>query len=191
MGYNSTIITKKKNLKCGHFDFNFSKGRCKQCATIESTKKRAEAAKNELQPQNSRIFNPTVQTPTEQDIIEISPVSAPMVGNMDKFWDIAATVISKKPYCWECGDRINKSDFRSATAHIFPKSLFPSIADNEWNYLVLGARCGCHNRSHTMATFSQMSIFPVAVQRYLKFGHLITENHKYLDLFIEYANQII
>lgn len=110
---------------------------------------------------------------------------------MTKFWDIAASVISKKPYCWECGDRINKSDFRAATAHIFPKSLFPSVADNEWNYLVLGARCGCHNKSHTMLTFSQMSIFPVAVQRYMKFGHLITEQHKYLDLFLDYANQII
>jgi len=40
MVHNSTIITKRKNLKCGHFDFNFSKGRCKQCATIGSTKER-------------------------------------------------------------------------------------------------------------------------------------------------------
>lgn len=37
MAYNSTIISKKKNLLCGHYDFNFSKGRCKQCATIETT----------------------------------------------------------------------------------------------------------------------------------------------------------
>lgn len=40
MGYNSTIITKRKHLKCGHYDFAFSKGRCKQCATIEDTNKR-------------------------------------------------------------------------------------------------------------------------------------------------------
>ena len=37
MGFNSTIITKKKMLRCGHFSYNFSKGRCKQCATIEDT----------------------------------------------------------------------------------------------------------------------------------------------------------
>jgi hypothetical protein len=116
----------------------------------------------------------------------------PNVGkDMDLFWKRAASVIAKKPFCWECNEPISKSDYRSATAHIFPKSIFESVADNEWNYLVLGARCGCHNKTHTMSTFAQMSIFPVAVQRYLKFGDLITENHKYLDLFLEYANQII
>ncbi len=40
MGYNSTIITKKKQLKCGCFDYNFSKGMCRTHATIESTNKR-------------------------------------------------------------------------------------------------------------------------------------------------------
>lgn len=39
---NSTIIPKKKLLKCGHFDFNFSKGRCKSCANVASTKKRLD-----------------------------------------------------------------------------------------------------------------------------------------------------
>ena len=42
MGYNSTIITRKKNLKCGHFDYNFSRGRCKQCATVEDFNTRME-----------------------------------------------------------------------------------------------------------------------------------------------------
>ncbi len=40
MGYNSTIINKKKKLSCGHTDYNFSKGRCKSCATIQDTNKR-------------------------------------------------------------------------------------------------------------------------------------------------------
>jgi len=40
MGFNSTIINKKKKLACGCFDFNFSKGRCKTHATIEDTNKR-------------------------------------------------------------------------------------------------------------------------------------------------------
>lgn len=38
--YNSTIISKKKRLKCGCFDFNFSHGYCKQHATVISTEKR-------------------------------------------------------------------------------------------------------------------------------------------------------
>lgn len=40
MSYNSTIITKKKMLRCGHFDFAFSKGRCVNCARIEDSLKR-------------------------------------------------------------------------------------------------------------------------------------------------------
>lgn len=36
MSYNSTIITKKRMLSCGCFDYAFSKNRCKKHATIES-----------------------------------------------------------------------------------------------------------------------------------------------------------
>ena len=39
---NSTIITKKKRLSCGCYDFNFSKSRCKMHATIEDTAKRID-----------------------------------------------------------------------------------------------------------------------------------------------------
>lgn len=50
---NSTIINKKKKLPCGHFDYNFSKGRCKQCATIQDTQKRV-AAHEESEDSESR-----------------------------------------------------------------------------------------------------------------------------------------
>jgi hypothetical protein len=43
MGFNSTIINKKKKLKCGCFDYNFSKGRCKAHATIQDSQKRIDA----------------------------------------------------------------------------------------------------------------------------------------------------
>jgi hypothetical protein len=109
---------------------------------------------------------------------------------MDAFWKYAESVIDKKPYCWECGDFISKNDYRAATAHIFPKSIFESVASNKWNFLVLGARCGCHDKSHRLDTFSQMKVFPTAINRYMKFGELITEKHKYLSLFQDYANKI-
>jgi hypothetical protein len=32
LAYNSTILKKKMDLACGHFDYPFSKGRCKACA---------------------------------------------------------------------------------------------------------------------------------------------------------------
>lgn len=112
--------------------------------------------------------------------------------DMDSFWNYAASVIAKGgSKCWECGDIISKADYRNSTGHIFPKSLFLSVASNPWNFVVVGCRCGCHHKTHTLATFSQMSIFPTAVNRYTKFGHLITEQHKYLDLFLDYANQIM
>lgn len=41
MSYNSTILRKKRKLACGHFDYAFSKDRCKSCATVENTAKRA------------------------------------------------------------------------------------------------------------------------------------------------------
>lgn len=145
-------------------------------------------------PQKQPRFQRTIQIPTEKDIIEISGVSdlnSGIVKDMDTFWKYAEQVIAKNPYCWECSEYISKSDYRNSTGHIFPKSLFPSVADNIYNFVVVGNRCGCHHKTHTLATFSQMSIFPVAIQRYLKFGHLIIENHKHLDLFLDYANQII
>lgn len=42
MAYNSTIRVKKKWLSCGHFDYNFSKGRCAQCAKVQDFNKREE-----------------------------------------------------------------------------------------------------------------------------------------------------
>jgi 5-methylcytosine-specific restriction endonuclease McrA len=36
--FNSTIIPRKKQLKCGHFDYAFSKVRCKTCAQKQDAK---------------------------------------------------------------------------------------------------------------------------------------------------------
>ena len=123
-------------------------------------------------------------------IMDESEIEAIRKEEMNLFWKKAEKEIAKKPYCFECGDYIFPKDYRSATAHIFPKGIFESVSSNEFNYLVLGSRCGCHNLSHRLDTFSQMKVFPTAVNRFLKFGHLITEKHKYLTLFKEYANKI-
>jgi len=124
-------------------------------------------------------------------VMDEAEIEAIRKEEMAAFWENAETVIKKTgSKCWECGDIISPKDYRSASAHIFPKSLFPSISSNEYNLLILGARCNCHNLSHRLDTFSQMKVFPTAVNRFLKFGHLITEKHKYLTLFKEYANKI-
>ena len=123
-------------------------------------------------------------------VMDEAEIEAIRKEEMSLFWKKAESVIAKKPYFWECGDFISPKDYRAATAHIFMKSIFESVASNEWNFVVLGARCGCHNLSHRLDTFSKMKVFPTAVNRFVKFGHLITEKHKYLTLFKEYASQI-
>jgi hypothetical protein len=136
-------------------------------ATIESANKRIEKQK--------QISTVTVKTKVQ----DTEP------KEMQQFWEYAKKVIEQKPYCWECGDFISPKDYRASTAHIFPKSIFPSIASNKYNFLVLGNRCGCHNQSHRLDTFSKMRIFPTAINRFMKFAEEIKENHKYKNTFIE------
>lgn len=58
---NSTIIPKKKKLKCGCFDYAFSKGRCKMHATIQSTNERYERSGNvELEESRQNVLQDLV-----------------------------------------------------------------------------------------------------------------------------------
>lgn len=96
-----------------------------------------------------------------------------------------ALEIEKNPYCWETGEYISKNDYRNATSHIFPKSIFSSVSTHPMNYLILSPRNGSHDKTHRVDTFSNMKIFPVAIQRFYMFEKEIKEKHKYLDLFKE------
>jgi hypothetical protein len=49
---NSTIISKKRKLDCGCFDYAFSKNKCKQHATIDSTNKRIQKFELEQEPES-------------------------------------------------------------------------------------------------------------------------------------------
>jgi hypothetical protein len=53
------------------------------------------------------------------------------------------------------------------------------------NFLVLSPRNGSHDKTHRIDTFSQMKVFPIAIERFYLFEKEITEQHKYLDLFRE------
>lgn len=111
-------------------------------------------------------------------------------SGIEEWYKMVADVIEQKPYCWNCGLPISKSDYRNASAHILFKSLFPSVATHPLNFIVAGNRCGCHSATHRMDTFSEMSVFPLAVKRFWEFEPLITEHHKILETFKEYANQL-
>ena len=98
-----------------------------------------------------------------------------------------ALEIEKNPRCMECNAWISKPFYRAATAHIFAKGdrYFPSVSTHPMNYLILGAGCGCHDKTHRIDTFSKMRIFPIAIERFYQFEKEIKERHKYLDLFKE------
>ena len=112
-------------------------------------------------------------------------------AEMQLFWLTAEKELELKPFCQECGATIPKKiirgstsgGYRAATAHIFPKSLFPSVAANINNRLFLGATCGCHNKTVRLDQFVEMKVWPLAVEKFKLFEHLITEKHKYLDIF--------
>jgi hypothetical protein len=96
-----------------------------------------------------------------------------------------ALEIEKNPYCWETGAYISKNDYRNATSHIFPKSVFLSVATHPMNYLILSPRNGSHDKTHRIDTFSKMKVFSIAIERFYLFEKEITEHHKYLNLFKE------
>jgi hypothetical protein len=110
---------------------------------------------------------------------------------LEKWFDDVAKIIDANPFCWETGDFISKADYRSATSHIFPKSIFKSISTHPLNFLILSPRNGSHDKTHRLDSFSKMKIWPLACERFLKFEHLITEKHKYLNSFRELVNQTL
>lgn len=104
---------------------------------------------------------------------------------LDLWFRGVALEIEKNPYCWETGIYISRHDYRNATCHIFPKSIFKSISTHPLNYLILSPRNGSHNKTHRIDTFSKMKVFSIAIERFYQFEKEIKEHHKYLDLFKE------
>lgn len=83
--------------------------------------------------------------------------------------------------CQNCGMSLlfyNESDWRGSQDHVLEKSLFPSVAINMKNHLVLGKWC-CHSQKHTSAkNFSEMSIFPKAIEIIQYLYPLLTQDEK-------------
>jgi len=127
-------------------------------------------------------------------------VSKETKNNLQELWFAKIIAeIRRNPYCWETGDKIPDSYydhatgkqimtdrfFRAACCHIFPKSIFFSIATHPLNYLVLSASNGSHDKTHRLDTFCKMGIWKEAVGRFKQFEPYITETHKYLNSFRE------
>lgn len=107
------------------------------------------------------------------------------------FHNIAYQIGIGECHCWECNVYIPTPFVRHATAHIFPKAGFRSVMTHQDNYLILGAGC-CHDKTHTVESFKKMGVWREAVERFLRFEHLITREEKakeYYTLFREAAVQ--
>lgn len=127
------------------------------------------------------------------DIADLKPIpkgrsvisNKPKVLNTDKqkLNEFYSQIALRMPYeCENCGQKLqafNKFAKRSCSAHIFPKSSFPSIAMNEDNILFMGAvmlgGCGCHNSWDSSAYLrSKMKIYPIALERFKKLKEYLT-----------------
>lgn len=182
MAYSSII--KKCKCGCDRMPAIFFEGYSYQCAPEEvrervvqkkiASKKKSEQTKR-LKNKIRKLGN---EVETEKDLER---------RRLDLFFEMVAKEIEKKPYCWETGEFISKTDYRNATAHIFPKAIFKSISTHPMNYLVLSARNGSHDKTHRLDTFSKMKVWRLAVERFKIFEHEIKERHKYLDLFKSYV----
>lgn len=76
-------------------------------------------------------------------------------------------------HCMECGAVVPRSFIRHATAHLLPKKLFKSVANHPLNYLILGAGCGCHDKTHRIDKFIKMKVWPLAKERIIEMMPLL------------------
>ena len=67
--------------------------------------------------------------------------------------------------CGECGCYIPQQYMRHATAHLLPKSKFKSVATHELNYMILGAGCGCHQKTDRVDQIVTLKTWPEIARR--------------------------
>lgn len=133
---------------------------------------------------------PKQRTPIKRTpIYRSAPKPKEKDDEMEQFWNNCYDIIARHPYCMNCHAWISPQFYRHAVAHLFPKKIFASIKSHPLNWLPLGAGCGCHEISHRLDKFSKTPVWRFAVERFRQFEPQITEHHKYLDTFREYAKQ--
>ena len=128
--------------------------------------KLAKGTKRELQRKNSNA-----RKAISVKLRSIERKESVPNNNLELYFKLAATELAKMPYCMECGEFIPSWAYRSATAHILPKRKefgFPSVASNPLNRLFLCGINGCHDKTHTWATFETMKVWPLAVESFKK-----------------------
>lgn len=129
-----------------------------KCGQIQPAEKKQPKPLNKVSPKTAE------KQKKDKDAGIVPKVTKLM---LDKFYaDISAEhLLNGSAICMECGAVIPASFIRHATAHLLPKKLFKSVAVHPLNYLILGAGCGCHEKTHRIDTFIKMGIWPEAKVR--------------------------
>lgn len=110
-------------------------------------------------------------------------------AELEKWFADGNKILDNNPYCENCGTFIPSKYYRAAQAHIYPKSIFKSVATHKDNRLFLGSGCGCHQEyDFSIESASKMRIWGNAVDRYKRFKNLITEHHKFRNNFEDLVN---
>lgn len=188
MAYSSIVKKKCKCEKCNRFPTIGYKGYNIACFPQKfkdaEPEKYKKGAVNRRNRQNLGLLSKKVQS-YQNEVLDSD--EAKNRQELEVWFDNISRIIARNPKCMECQAFIPSAYYRHATAHIFPKKIFESIATHPMNYLILGAGCGCHDKTHRLDTFSDMKVFGEAVKRFRLFEKSITEKHKYLNSFREYA----
>lgn len=182
MGFNSTIITKKKQLKCGCFDYAFSKGLCKTHATILSTKKR-QALANDA-PKVRKIAQ------TEQDMDLAKKIGSANAELERWFQDRRKEMVG---YCEHCGCVSEKNSdkyYKYSIAHLLPKNNFKSIATHPDNWIELCYHySSCHTNFDThFIDIIDLNCFELVIKKFARMYPSIAleERRRIPPILIEY-----
>jgi len=140
-------------------------------------KKRAEISitRSREKLKNSKIVENDLTKPTK---LYLKNKDVPVLYEDVQNWFKHFMAKSNKR-CENCGASLknyNDKDWYGSQHHILEKSLFPTLAANLENHMVLGKRC-CHSQWHTSwQNAEKMKCFPVAKQRVSKIINNLTKN---------------
>ncbi len=102
---------------------------------------------------------------------------------LNEFFDRMAAKMPLK--CQNCGKKLNaytKWAKRCCTAHLFPKSIFKSIATNELNIVFMGTdligynSCNCHTQyDANLENRKRMQIYDLAIERLYQMNNELSQ----------------
>jgi len=154
MSFNSTIIPRKKQLSCGHYDFNFSRNRCKSCSQKQDAKPISKLSKKR-----------------ESELESVGESMQPK-GNAELQRWFQDRHKEMKGFCQHCGWQTEKgkSSYKCSIAHILPKAYFKSVATHPDNWIELcfyGKSCHTNFDDHYI-DIMELNCFNDVIKKFVR-----------------------